>query len=137
MVGFWLRATNEADILNVQEISVLVDNAYSFSPVGEGLGLGSTSGGAAGDLMVGNITRGWEGSLAFKGFTSHLAMIDLDPPNSVSYSTYIEEGVSPPFRFVYVLPKTYVDGYHSLELEIAGATEGVEFTINSQGGLTP
>jgi hypothetical protein len=133
VASFWLQAESGALALAVQEILVIVDSTYSFSPVGEGVGGGSMGTGAVGDLMMGNITRGFSGVTTFKGYTVVVEAVSLKPSGMTtsSYSSYIEQGVSPPFRFAYVLPKEYVNGTHDLKLKIAGSTQAIDLAIKT------
>jgi hypothetical protein len=118
LVKFELSANDNANTLDVQDIVLLVDGTYQLRPVG----LSPTTVVSSYQCFVGNFTGTINPTIAnFSVFLEKSGTKILDDT--------ITSGTHPAFIFIYRLPQTSLDGTHSLELRIAGATSGVSFTV--------
>jgi hypothetical protein len=119
VVNFELDMTVEAEALDVQKILVIVDAIHELSPSGWCIW--------SGEGYVGNFS----GTITQEGVDVQIVVevssLILSSPHTVSMQFDLTE----PLIFVYVLPRTYLDGTHNFQLQISDSAEGVEFTVES------
>jgi hypothetical protein len=114
LVNFELEQTAEAELLDVEDILVTVDATHEFSPVGWAISSGEA-----------NIGR-FSGTIGSGGAT---VQVMVNEGTGIIRTVYGNIHATDPFIFVYVLPRTYLDATHNLQLQISGFSEGLEFTV--------
>jgi hypothetical protein len=119
LVKFELNANDNANTLDAKELVLLVDGTSQLRPIG----LNTLIAVSSYNCYVGNFTGTINRTKA-----DFLVYSEVDGRVVPNYSS-INLGNLPVLAFIYQLPRTSLDGTHSLELRIAGTTSGISFTV--------
>jgi len=140
LVEFELNVNNETESLDLQDVLLIVDEIHDFHPVCLPDIFGNFNGPhyhfPAGMTFQ---FSDWSSSSSFP----HTAVnfIGTITSEETSFEIVVDDGSggsltvswqttsTGTLTFVYVLPHTYLDAKHNLQLRISDSTEGIEFTV--------
>jgi hypothetical protein len=128
IVNFDLIAKNNAGTLDIQNVLLVIDGVNVYHPLGYVYSLSTSSSGSP-NGYVGTSTGDFVGNITREGVNLRVTYSYMRGITRTTEIMNVNSELASIYPFVYVAPLTAFYGGHHFQVQIAGSSQGKEFTV--------